>query len=212
MKYEDLIFKIPKESATYREDSAFVIRQMTAILDQRKAVGDNKIIINTNLRKGLPLENINKIAGPMIEAWTEEVFSGIRDDMNNQYSLINVEAQERLGMADIILQFRKDSRVLTGNVDVKATANDIPNSGKGPNITSFSRIRTAYVLDPDFMFIILSIKHKVYSEKNKVTGLMDGIMEVVDYNAYDLNSLATMILATTPLWVLDKSRLKIFIM
>lgn len=186
MKYEDLIFKIPKESATYREDSAFVIRQMTAILDQRKAVGDNKIIINTNLRKGLPLENINKIAGPMIEAWTEEVFSGIRDDMNNQYSLINVEAQERLGMADIILQFRKDSRVLTGNVDVKATANDIPNSGKGPNITSFSRIRTAYVLDPDFMFIILSIKHKVYSEKNKVTGLMDGIMEVVDYNAYDL--------------------------
>ena len=186
MKYEDLIFKIPKESATYREDSAFVIRQMTAILDQRKAVGDNKIIINTNLRKGLPLENINKIAGPMIEAWAEEVFSGIRDDMNNQYSLINVEAQERLGMADIILQFRKDSRVLTGNVDVKATANDIPNSGKGPNITSFSRIRTAYVLDPDFMFIILSIKHKVYSEKNKVTGLMDGIMEVVDYNAYDL--------------------------
>lgn len=186
MKYEDLIFKIPKESATYREDSAFVIRQMTAILDQRKAVGDNKIIINTNLRKGLPLENINKIAGPMIEAWAEEVFSGIRDDMNNQYSLINVEAQERLGMADIILQFRKDTRVLTGNVDVKATANDIPNSGKGPNITSFSRIRTAYVLDPDFMFIILSIKHKVYSEKNKATGLMDGIMEVVDYNAYDL--------------------------
>lgn len=186
MKYEDLIFKIPKESATYREDSAFVIRQMTAILDQRKAVGDNKIIINTNLRKGLPLENINKIAGPMIEAWAEEVFSGIRDNMNNQYSLINVEAQERLGMADIILQFRKDSRVLTGNVDVKATANDIPNSGKGPNITSFSRIRTAYVLDPDFMFIILSIKHKVYSEKNKATGLMDGIMEVVDYNAYDL--------------------------
>lgn len=186
MKYEDLIFKIPKESATYQEDSAFVINQMTTILDQRKAIGDNKIIINTNLRKGLPLENINKIAGPMIEAWAEEVFSGIRDDMNNQYNLINVEAQERLGMADIILQFRKNERVLTGNVDVKATANDIPNSGKGPNITSFSRIRTAYVTDPDFMFIILSMKHNVYSEKNKSTGLMDGIMEVVDYNAYDL--------------------------
>lgn len=186
MKYEDMIFKIPVESATYKDDSLFVIQQMTAILDERKRVGDNKIIINTNLKLGLPLENINKIAGPMIEAWAGEVFAGIRDNLDNEYCLINVEAQERLGMADIILQFKKNDRVLTGNVDVKATANDIPNSGKGPNITSFSRIRTAYVVDPDYMFIILSIKHRVYSERNKETGLVDGIMEVVDYNAYDL--------------------------
>ncbi len=186
MKYEDLIFKIPQESATYKEDSEFVIGQITAILDERKKIGDDKIIINTNLKSGLPLENINKIAGPMIEAWAGEVFSGIRDDTNNEYQLINVEAQERLGMADIILQFRKNGTVLTGNVDVKATANDIPNSGRGPNITSFSRIRTAYVKDPDFMFIILSIKHRVYSERNQESGLVDGIMEVVDYNAYDL--------------------------
>lgn len=186
MKYEDFIFKIPQESATYEEDSAYVISQMTQILDERKNIGDNKIIINTNLKAGLPLENINKIAGPMIEAWAGEVFSGIRDNLDNEYNLINVEAQERLGMADIILQFKKDNRVLTGNVDVKATANDIPNSGKGPNITSFSRIRTAYVKDPDYMFVILSIKHRVYSERNKATGLVDGIMEIVDYNAYDL--------------------------
>ena len=156
------------------------------ILDARKAANDNKIVINTNLKMGLPLENINKIAGPMIEAWAGEVFAGIRDEANNEYCLINVEAQERLGMADIILQFRKEDSVLTGNIDVKATANDIPNSGKGPNITSFSRIRTAYVKDPDFMFIILSIKHRVYSERNRNTGLVDGVMEVVDYNAYDL--------------------------
>lgn len=31
------------------------------------------------------------------------------------------------------------------------------------------------------MFIILSIKHKVYSIKNSSTLLMDGIMEIVDY-------------------------------
>lgn len=186
MRYEDLIFKIPKESPTYCEDSAFVIQKITEILDARKSLNDNKIVINTNLRMGLPLENINKIAGPMIEAWAGEVFSGIRDDTNNKYHLINVEAQERLGMSDIIMQFRKNNVVLTGNVDVKATADDIPNSGKGPNITSFSRIRTAYVKDPDFMFIILSIKHRVYSERNQYTGLVDGIMEVVDYNAYDL--------------------------
>ena len=186
MKYEDLIFKIPKESPAYKEDSAFVIRQITAILDARKRMGDNKIILNTNLKMGLPLENINKIAGSMIEAWAGEVFANIRDDRDNEYQLINVETQERLDMADIILQFRKSDRILTGNVDVKATANDIPNSGRGPNITSFSRIRTAYVIDPDYMFIILSIKHLVYSERNRKTGLVDGIMEVVDYNVYDL--------------------------
>ena len=186
MKYEDLIFKIPQESSTYKDDSAFVIQQITSILDARKSANENKIIINTNLRMGLPLENINKIAGPIIEAWAGEVFASIKDNVHNEYHLINVEAQERLGMSDIILQFRKDKSVLTGNIDVKATANDIPNSGKGPNITSFSRIRTAYVKDPDYMFIILSIKHHVYSEKNEQTGLMDGVMEVVDYNAYDL--------------------------
>ena len=165
MRYEDLIFKIPRESPTYQEDSAFVIRQIIAILDERKNAHDNKIILNTNLKSGLPLENINKIAGPMIEAWAAEVFAGIRDDDKNPYNLIHVDAQERLGMADIILQFRKENQILTGNIDVKATANDIPNSGKGPNVTSFARIRTAYVTDPDFMFIILSIKHRVYSEK-----------------------------------------------
>jgi len=186
MRYKDLEFKIPQESASYREDSAFVIRQIMAILDQRRAENDDKIVINTNLKLGLPLENINKIAGPMLEAWAAEVFSGIRDQADNKFHLINVEAQERLGMADVILQFRKANTVLTGNIDVKATANDIPNSGKGPNITSFSRIRTAYVKDPDFMFVILSIKHRVYSERNRSTGLVDGIMQVVDYNAYDL--------------------------
>lgn len=186
MRYEDMNFKVPVESSTYREDSEFVIKQMNLILKRQKERGDNKIIINTNLRMGLPLENINKIAGPMIEAWAGEVFVGIRDEMDNPYRLINVEAQERLGMADVILQFKKDDRPITGNVDVKATANDIPNSGKGPNITSFSRIRTAYVKDPDFMFIILSIKHKVYVQRNEHTRLMDGIMEIVDYNAYDL--------------------------
>jgi len=186
MTYDDLIFKIPHESKTYREDSAFVVRQIISILDARKNIGDNKIVLNTNLKLGLPLENINKIAGPMIEAWAFEVFAGIRDDSDNNYSLIKVEAQERLGIADIILQFQRDNTILTGNVDVKATSNDIPNSGKSPNITSFSRIRTAYVNDPDFMFIILSIKHKVYSQRNILTSLIDGIMEIVDYNAYDL--------------------------
>ena len=96
MKYEDFTFKIPVESETYRSDSDFVITQIMAILDEQKISGSNKIIINTNLRSGLPLKDINKIAGPMIEAWAFEVFAGIRDIENNEYSLINAEAQERL--------------------------------------------------------------------------------------------------------------------
>lgn len=131
MNYKELLFKIPIESSTYKNDSEFVITQIRNILKHQIEIGDDKIVINTNLRMGLPLENINKIAGPMLEAWAFEVFSGIRDDLNNQYSLINVEAQERLGMADIILQFKKDDRPLTGNVDVKATADDIKIVGKG---------------------------------------------------------------------------------
>lgn len=186
MTYEELIFKIPQESESYKDDSDFVVKQIIKILDERKENNDVKIILNTNLKLGLPLENINKIAGPMIEAWANEVFSGIRDNLENKFNLINVEAQERLGMADIILQFKKENGVITGNVDVKATSNDIPKSGRSPNITSFSRIRTAYVKDPDFMFIILSIKYNVYSKRNSFSGFMDGIMEIVDYNAYDL--------------------------
>ena len=85
MQYEDLVLKKPVESASYKEDSAFVIKQMKAILDAQMSAGDKKIIINTNLRMGLPLENINKIAGPMLEAWAGEVFAGIRDDLNNPY-------------------------------------------------------------------------------------------------------------------------------
>lgn len=77
MNYNDLIFKIPIESPTYRADSQFVTDSIVRILDERKAHGDDKIILNTNLRMGLPLENINKIAGPMIEAWATEVFSGM---------------------------------------------------------------------------------------------------------------------------------------
>lgn len=208
MTYDDLIFKIPQESRTYREDSAFVVKRIISILDARKNVDDNKIVLNTNLKLGLPLENINKIAGSMIEAWAFEVFAGIRDDSDNIYRLINVEAQERLGMADIILQFKKGKFVLTGHVDVKATSNDIPNSGKSPNITSFSRIRTAYVKDADFMFIILSIKHKVYSQRNKSSGLMNGIMEIVDYNAYDLKFISEDDLSYNPSLVTGQIQVK----
>lgn len=189
MKYDNLDLKKPVESQDYAECSTFVIRGVEGIMKEAMDSGRNKIVINTNLKLGIPMENVNKIAGPFMEAWAFEVFTDALEDENNKYQLLNVEAGERLNMADVILQFkkkRKRSNVVTGNVDVKATSKDIPNSGRSPNLTSFARIRTAYVTDPDYLFIILSIKHRVYSTKDEKTKMMMGVMEVVDFNSYDL--------------------------
>lgn len=194
MGYESLNFKVPLQSEDYDECSCFVVESVEKIIADAIEARKNKIFINTNLRLGLPMENINKIAGPFVEAWAVQTFQDVLADANNEYHLINVEAMERLNMADVILQFKKQRKVeigVTAEVDVKATSEDIKSSGKSPNITSFTRIRTAYVEDPDYIFVILSLKHRVYSTKNDKTSLMDGVMEVVAYNAYDLKYLSS---------------------
>jgi len=201
MGYEDLDFKVPEQCDDYAECSAFVTTSIEEIMQAAIESGENQIIINTNLKLGLPMENINKIAGPMVEAWACETFHSVMEDSANTYRLINVEAQQRLGMADVILQFKKKRKVETGitaEVDVKATSEDFASSGKSPNITSFKRIRSAYVKDPDYLFIILSLKHKVYSTKNTETDLIDGIMEVVAHNAYDLKLLSSSDISYNP--------------
>ena len=185
--------KTPIESDDYQDCSKFVIASIESIIKEAMDTGRNRIIINTNLKLGIPMENVNKIAGPFVEAWVFEIFTESLEDAENQYDLINVEAGGRLSMVDIILQFkktRKRSTAVTGNVDVKATSKDIEGSGKSPNITSFRRIRDAYVEDPDFIFIILSVKHRVHSKKDENTKMMMGVMEVVDFNAYDLKYLS----------------------
>lgn len=68
----------------------------------------------------------------------------------------------------------------------KISAEDIKTSGKSPNVTSFARIRSEYIEDPDYIFIILSLKHRVYGERDAETGMTNGIMEVVSYAVYDL--------------------------
>lgn len=199
--YDDHIFKIPKESDDYNDCSDFVIGKVESVIKDAIESDRNKIFIDTNLKLGLPMENINKVAGPFVEAWAFEVFSEAIEDKNNEYNLINVEAGERLNLADIILQFeikRKHSSGVTGHVDVKATSSDIKNSGKAPNITSFARIRTEYVKNPDLIFVILSIKHRVTGKRNDDTKMMMGIMEVVDFNAYDLKYLSSPDLSYNP--------------
>jgi hypothetical protein len=189
LEYSKQEFKIPIESRDYPDCSDFVVQALEAILQDAIRKGRNKITINTNLRLGLPMENINKIAGPFVEAWAYETFYDAIQNPIGGFELINVEARARLDIADITLQFRRPRGHQTGitvEVDTKATAEDIDSSGKSPNITSYARIRTAYVEDPDLIFIILSLKHRVYSTRNAATKLMDGTMEVVAHNTYDL--------------------------
>lgn len=187
-------YKIPIQSDDYPECSLFVTSAIKEIIKEAIDQGDNKIVINTNLRFGLPMENINKVAGPFVEAWAVQTFYTILEDESNKYRLINVEALERLHVADVLLQFKKERKLesgLTAEVDVKATAEDIESSGKSPNITSYARIRTAYVEDPDYIFIILCLKHRVYSSRNKDTGLIHGTMEIVAHDVYDLKYLSS---------------------
>ena len=191
---KNIKFKIPRESSNYPEQSAYVLKRIAEIMNQALAMGKNRILIHTNLKRGLPLENINKVAGPFVEAWAHEQFEQICDVAENQYELINVQAGKRLDPFDIILQFKKRASATvyaSANVDVKATAEDIATSGKSPNINSYQRIRNEYLHDPDYLFVILSLKHRVYSEREEATGMTKGIMEVVSHAEYDLKYISS---------------------
>ena len=107
MNYDELDLKQPIESDDYAECSKFIVDSIESIMKDAMDSGRNKIVINTNLKLGIPMENVNKIAGPFVEAWAFEVFTESLDDGINKYQLINVEAGERLNMADVILQFKK---------------------------------------------------------------------------------------------------------
>lgn len=193
--------KVPQESPDYAKNSAYVIQKISAVMQKAITAGNNRIFIHTNLKRGLPLENINKVAGPFVEAWALEQFEEVVSDTVNPYTLINVQAGKRLDPFDIVLQFKRKNRgehYLSANVDVKATAEDIKTSGKSPNITSYARIRTEYLEDPDYIFVILSLKHKVYGEKEAGTGLTKGIMEVTASAAYDLKYISAADLSYNP--------------
>ena len=193
--------KVPQEAHDYKVHSDFVIGHISAIMADSIASGSNKIFIHTNLRRGLPLKNINKVAGPFVEAWAMEQFENISDIPENPYELIHAEPGKRLDPFDIILQFRRKgerTEYVSANVDVKATAEDILSSGKSPNITSYARIRSEYVNDPDYIFIVLSLKHRVFSEKQKDTGMTNGIMEVVSCSVYDLKFISEADLSYNP--------------
>ena len=197
----EVIYKIPKESKHYPEWSEYIIHNISEIMRQAIEGKNNLIFLRTNLRRGLPLENINKVAGPFVEAWAVEQFELVAEEADNKFDLINVAAGKRLDAYDIVLQFKRKqdaAMYASADVDVKATSQDIVTSGKSPNITSYARIRTEYVDDPDYIFIILSLKYKVYGEKDLETALTNGIMEIVSYAVYDLKYLSAADISYNP--------------
>ena len=184
--YTDIDLKIPEESDNYKEHSELTVNTINDIFQNAIKNGRNKIVINTNLKLGIPMENVNKIAGPFVEAWAFEIFNDALEDEHEKYKLDSVSPGKRLDLADVIITLNNNDSLIYGNVDVKATSKDIANSGKSPNITSFVKIRSIFLKHPDFMFLVLSIKHRVSSERDEETKMMMGIMEIVDFNVYDL--------------------------
>src|SRR3989304_6095293 len=92
--------KLQKESKLYSKMSDGVCGAIRNIIKDAIDSGNNKIFIRTNLKRGLPLENINKVGGPFVEAWALEKFEAIGDDTANKYDLIHVEAGKRLDAFD----------------------------------------------------------------------------------------------------------------
>ena len=54
MRYEDLNFKIPVESPTYKQDSELVTSSIDRILDKQKEKGDNKNGKSKNIQDNFP--------------------------------------------------------------------------------------------------------------------------------------------------------------
>ena len=172
----------------YQENSKMAIDQIDKIIQNRISSGNNEIVVDVGLKRGIPMTNIHRIAAPIVEQWANEVFE--EELENEKYDLVGVEVAEgRLDIVDVVLSFkRKNKDGFNAQVDVKATSGDIETSGKSPNITSFVKIRSAYINDPDFMFVILSLKHSVYSD---TTGeKVKQYLVVKQANTYDLKNIS----------------------
>lgn len=187
--YSGVVLKKPEESKDYEFNSKLATKQIKNIIQKRIDDNKNEISIEIGLKRGFALTNIHRLAAPLVEQWANEVFEEELD--NENYDLVGVEvASGRLDIVDVILSFKpKNKTGFNAQVDVKATANDIKTSGKSPNITSYLKIRSAYVEDPNFMFIILSLKHSFYSD-TKGDSIKQNLV-VKEVNTYDLKGISS---------------------
>lgn len=82
----------------YNEYSEFVTTKLNEIFKELIATGQNQIILNTNLKAGLPMENINKIAGP--DYGSMESQEKLLDIVGNDDTIKKIIECARLDMAD----------------------------------------------------------------------------------------------------------------
>lgn len=88
----EIVYKIPQETSEYKDHSDLVIAQISSIMKYSIESGRNRIFIHTNLKRGLPLENINKIAGPFVEAgrWSSLKISQMTQEISMSLSTSNL--------------------------------------------------------------------------------------------------------------------------
>lgn len=179
--------KIPSESLDYKKNSDEAVKQIEKLMDYKIKEKQNVIDIQISLRQGLPMENIHRIAAPIVEQWAIETFE---DTVGVEgYDFIGVEVTgSRTSLVDLVLSFKSEESIgFPVGVDVKGTSMDIASAGKSPNITSFAKIRTAYINDNNFIFVILSLKHQVFTDNTEEKAKQSLIIK--EANAYDLKYL-----------------------
>src|SRR4030042_5612599 len=159
--------------------SVYTISLLDNILKNLIKNNESHIHISTNLRKGFPLENINKIAGPFAEAWLQEKIENICLHPN-EYIFSDYEGGARLDFYDIKFHLKNEAIGVDRDIfiDTKSAALDIPTSGLGSNLTSYIRIRNIYLNDSSLRFIMSGLKHRVTQSPS---GLI-----IEGFNVFDL--------------------------
>ncbi len=186
MSYKELNLRKAIENKDYNTYSKEAICKIDSIFNDLLNSANNEVAIKSNLSKGLPIENINKIAGPILEEWVCTVF----ESKKKQYDLLQVKPQKKTALSDVDLKFNIGKKEIKIKIDVKATCEEIKGSGKSPNITSFGKIRDAYLNNQNFIFLIFSIKYSVEKMSIGKDGFFTDKLLVKDFNIYDFKFIA----------------------
>ena len=94
MSYKELNLRKAIENKDYNTYSKEAICKIDSIFNDFLNSANNEVVIKSNLSKGLPIENINKIAGPILEEWVCTVF----ESKKKQYDLLQVKPQKKTAL------------------------------------------------------------------------------------------------------------------
>lgn len=140
----------------------------------------NKVLLSTNLKRGLPVKDIHKLAGPLTDEWVYQVLNEIAENPNNKYGIYCVESKDSSSLDDVSFKIKGINETIL--VDVKSASLEKGNrAGKSSNLTSFRKIRPHYINNPDSIFIILSVKNGPFIEDDIRKGFI-----MTSFNVFDL--------------------------